>query len=383
MKIGGTPNGYDVIVVGLGSMGSSACYHLAGRGARVLGLEQFDIPHPNGSGHGFSRMIRTAYHEHPDYVPLLRSAFALWHQLETEFGQKLIYITGGLYMGSPEDGLPAATMVAARKYGVPFELLDRTALRRRFPQFHVPEHFVGMLEQNAGFVVPEKAIAAHALLALRRGAELHGREPVTSWSADDSCVKVVTGRGTYRAGQVLFCGGAWTDKLVRDLGVPLRVTRQVLGWVWPKKTDPFELGRLPVWAFDAGDGGQFYGFPMMPDNPGFKLARHFPGSTVDPDTVLRVPTDGDEETFRPALRQIPEADGHLLSLRVCLYTYSPDSHFIIDRHPQHSRVTLACGFSGHGFKFASVVGQALADLATKGGTEHPIGFLGLSRFKTA
>lgn len=376
------PRSFDVIVVGLGTMGSSACFHLAARGVRVLGLEQFDIPHSRGAGHGFSRVIRTAYHEHPDYVPLLRSAFTLWRQLETESGQRLLYITGGLYMGSL-GGLPGQAMAAATEHGVPFELLDRAALDRRFPQFRVPESFVGMLEPNAGFVIPERAIAAHAGLALRHGAELHGREAVLRWSADSSGVSVTTDRGSYRAQRVVFCGGAWSERLLVDLGVPLRVTRQALGWVWPLKPELFELGRLPVWTIEsAGGQGLHYGFPMMPDNPGFKLAHHWPGQPADPDSVSREPVAGDEETFRGVLHaMIPDADGPILSMRICLYTNSPDSHFIIDRHPSHENVVVACGFSGHGFKFAPVVGQAVADLATRGRSDHPIGFLGLARLR--
>ncbi len=223
---------------------------------------------------------------------------------------------------------------------------------------------------------------------LRRGAELHGHEPVTGWEADNSGVRVQTARGEYRARHLIFCGGAWTDKLLRDLGVKLTVTRQVLGWVWPKRPELFELGRFPIWSLDApiSDGGkeisgQYYGVPMLPDNPGFKIALHRPMSPTDPNHVCRDMLPGDEETFRPLLRNvIPDADGPLLALRVCLYTNSPDSHFILDTHPSHPNVTLACGFSGHGFKFSSVIGQAMADLALDGRTSLPIEFLRLGRF---
>lgn len=374
---------YDVIVVGLGAMGSATCYQLAQRGCRVLGLERFDIPHGHGSSTGFSRMIRMAYHEHPDYVPLLRSSFELWRALEQEAGQTLLHLTGGLYLGPAEGEVVGGALRAARHFKLPHMKLDRDEVRRQFPQFSVPENFVGLLEENAGFLSPERAIALHAWLALRHGAQLHGHEPVERWSADGEGIEVVTTKGTYRAGQVVFCGGAWTDRLVRDLGVPLRVTRQVLGWVWPKRPELFELGRLPVWTIDALDGSMHYGFPMMADNPGFKLALHRPGLTVDPDHVPRSVLPGDEETFRRVLENhIPEGNGNLLSLRTCLYTNSPDAHFIIDRHPAQPRAIMACGFSGHGFKFAPVIGEALADLVTEGETQHPIGFLGLQRFRT-
>ncbi|MDB6168021.1 MAG: N-methyl-L-tryptophan oxidase [Verrucomicrobia bacterium] len=372
---------YDVIVIGLGAMGTATCHHLARKGARVLGLEQFGIPHANGSSTGFSRMIRMSYHEHVNYVALLRSAFALWRDLERESGQKILHVTGGLYMGAPENAALRGAMRAAREFGLPHELLDAAALAKRFPQFHLPRHYRGMLEANAGFILPELSIASHAILSLRAGADLRGHEKVRSWSSAKTGVRVTTDLGTYQAAQLVLCGGAWTDALVRDLGIPLRVTRQVLAWVWPKKPALFELGRLPVWQIYRADGSAHYGFPMMPDNPGFKLAHHKPGLETTADTVPRQTLPGDEATIRPILaKMIPAADGRLLALRTCLYTNSPDGHFIVDRHPHRPRVWLACGFSGHGFKFAPVIGQALADLATSGSTSHPIDFLGLARF---
>jgi sarcosine oxidase len=265
-------------------------------------------------------------------------------------------------------------------HGLAHELIELDELRRRFPQFHVPENFVGFLDREAGFILPEKAIATFAGLALRRGAQLHGREPVLDWSADSAGVSVVTPRGTYRAATAIFCGGAWSERLVRGLGIPLRVTRQVMGWVWPKQPAMFELTRLPVWAVDHLDGTIHYGFPMLPDSPGFKLAHHAPAQSADPTTVDRQITDADERTIRPFLQRfIPDADGPLLSMRVCLYTNSPDQHFLIDHHPENRNVVFVCGFSGHGFKFAPVIGAALADLALTGKTTHPIKFLGCQR----
>lgn len=372
---------FDVIVVGLGAMGTAACFHLAARGAKVLGLEQFDIPHSQGSSHGFSRMTRLAYYEHPDYVPLLKSAYSLWHDLEAQAGHKLIFVTGGLYLGPRDGHLVGGSLQAAQAHGLAHELIGRADLAKRFPQFQIPENFVAMLERDAGFILPEKAIAAQAELALRRGAELHGREPVLDWSSDGKGISVRTARDEYRANQIIFCGGAWTDRLVKDLGIPLRVTRQVVAWVWPKKPADFELGRLPVWAIDHLDGTIHYGFPMIHDCPGFKLAHHSPAQVADPNTIRRETDDADEQTIRPMLKQfIPDADGPLLSLRVCMYTNSPDSHFLIGRHPKHERVLVACGFSGHGFKFAPVIGKSLAELAIDGKTGHPIEFLKLARF---
>lgn len=377
------PRTFDVIVVGLGAMGSAAAFHLAEAGARVLGLEQFDIPHNLGSSHGASRMIRLAYYEHPDYVPLLRRAYALWEQLEEETGEKLLHITGGLYMGPPSSEVLNGSLGAAQQHGLGHEQLSRDELAKAFPQFTVPEDYRGLLDHAGGFLLPERSIVAHCDLAMRRGAELHGREAVLEWRSTGGGVEVRTARETYSAKHLVFCGGAWSGKLVADLGVPLVVTRQAMGWFWPtREPERFDLGRFPVWAIDAPDAPFTYGFPIHADGiAGLKIAVHFPGPATDPDRDPRAPTADDESALRPLMQRfLPDADGPLLSARVCLYTNSPDHHFIIDRHPAYANVTLACGFSGHGFKFASVMGQALAELALSGRSTLPVEFLGLRRF---
>lgn len=366
---------FDAIVVGIGAMGSSACYHLARRGARVLGVEQFSIPNALGSSHGFSRMIRMAYFEHPDYVPLLRRAFELWEELQEASGEDLFFKVGGIYMGRMADPAIAGALASARTHDLPHELLSREMLAQRYPQFQVPADFVGMHEENAGLLVPEKCVAAQARLARDAGAEIHADEQVLQWG--DGWVK--TNRAKYRAKQIVFTAGPWTSKLIRGLGVRLVVTRQVLGWVWPRKPELFELGKLPVWAIGHADGSLHYGFPILPDGQGLKIAWHHPGEVTDPDHVRRQTSATDEEEFRGVLREmIPDADGRLASMRICLYTNSPDHHFVIDR--LREGVWVACGFSGHGFKFASVVGEVVADLVTTGGTKLPVGFLGMVRF---
>jgi sarcosine oxidase len=376
---------FDVIVVGVGAMGSATCHQLAKRGVRVLGLEQFGIPHSLGSSHGESRMIRLCYYEHPDYVPLLHRAYQLWDELEQAAGSRLLFKTGGVYMGDQDSEFIRGTLRAAREHRLPHEELSHEQCRSRFPQFELPTDYSGVYEPNAGFLIPERVVASFAEQALRHGAELHSFEPVVDWSSDSNGVIVRTARATYQADRLVFCGGAWSERLLGEIGVKLTVTRQVLGWVWPKEPAMFQLNTLPVWAIDHPDGTQHYGFPMMPagdfGRPGFKIAHHFHGDPTTADAINRVPQACDEEDFRWALRKfIPMADGQLLSMTVCMYTNSPDSHFIIDRHPNHDRVHLACGFSGHGFKFASVIGEAMADLAMSGRSALPIEFLGLQRF---
>lgn len=368
-------------------MGSSTCYHLARRGQRVLGLDQFPIAHDRGSSHGLSRMIRMCYYEHPDYVPLLRRAYELWGDLERESGECLLHITGGLYMGRPEDEAVAGSLRAAVEHGLPHEMLARADLARRFPQFVVPDEFVGLLEPAAGWLAPERCIAAAARLAVENGATIRTGERVLEWHADSTGVVVRTTAGEYRARSLVIAAGAWANRVVGDLGVAITPTRQVLGWFRPRMAHLFAAGVLPVWAMQATaefGGDLFYGFPSSGEGElgeGFKLARHVAGPAVDPDGFDRASRPGDERDIRPFLsRFIPEASGELLGLRICMYENSPDQHFMIDRHPTHQHVIVAAGFSGHGFKFASVVGEVLADLATRGETRHPIGFLGLSRF---
>ncbi len=380
---------HDVIVVGLGAMGSACCYHLAQRGVRVLGLEQFDIPHSLGSSGGQSRLIRLAYYEHPDYVPLLRRAYRNWDELGERLGREVLHRTGCLYLGRPDDHLVSGTLRAAADHDLHIEEVDRARLAEQFSTFAVPEDFAALFEPEGGFVLSERAIEGHVELALRAGAQVRAREGVREWKVEGDGVAVTTERGRYSADRIVFCAGAWSDRLVRDLGVELSVTRQPLGWVWPSEPDRYEIGRFPCWAIqdDAPDfEGIYYGFPLLPASRfagerGLKLAHHFVGTPCDPDNVDREPRLADEEDFRPALRRfLPGADGPTLVRRVCMYTVTPDEHFIVDRHPEHERVTVACGFSGHGFKFASAIGEALADFTVDGRSELPVGFLGLGRF---
>jgi sarcosine oxidase len=287
-------------------------------------------------------------------------------------------------MGRRDSEVIAESLGAARQHQLAHELIEHADLAHRYPQFELPSDHVGLFEPRAGFLVPERVIATYVEDALASGAEIHGHEVVQGYTTSGAGVRVKTNRAEYSADKVIFCGGAWSGKLVRDLGVELVVTRQVLGWVWPKQPALFELGTLPVWAIDRPGGSIWYGFPMTAESPGFKLALHATGNPTDPDQVNREVNLADEETFRSCLRRhIPRADGPVLSMRTCLYTNSPDSHFIIDIHPRDPRVIVACGFSGHGFKFTSVVGEVLADYATRGKTDLPAKFLGLSRFAPA
>jgi len=381
---------FDVIVIGVGAMGAATCFHLAKRGVKVLGLEQFDIVHARGSSHGYSRMIRKAYFEHPNYVPLLHRAYALWEALEEESGRKLLHKVGGIFMGPRERTLVGGALAAAELHGLPHELLAAEELRKRWPQFVVPDDWHGFYEPDSGFLLPERAIGTYADMAMRRGSEIHGQEAACEWRADRGPAGVhyvvTTDAGTYAAGRLVFCGGPWSGKLLADLqefgGITLKVTRQVMAWAWPKVPQDFELGRIPVWGIDSMDGGLYYGFPMHGEMPGVKFAHHLPtGAAVDPDAVSREVTAAERAGVKGILgRFLPGADGELLAIKTCLYTNSPDGHFIIDAHPAHTGVLVACGFSGHGFKFASVIGEMLADACVTGRMNGEAAFLGLARF---
>jgi sarcosine oxidase len=373
---------FDVIVIGVGAMGAAACWQLARRGVRVLGLEQFSLVHALGSSHGHTRMIRLAYYEHPDYVPLLRRAYELWDELEAESGEKILYRTGGVYMGPPTGHVVSGALQAARQHNLAHATLTRADLADQYPHFALPDNFTAIHEPQAGFVLCEKSIAHFTRLALQSGATLHAHEPVLH--IDLRSNTITTSLDTYQAAKILFCGGPWSARLLADLHLNLVITRQTLGWLWPQDPRTFELGRFPVWGIEQPDGSLAYGFPMLTDFPGLKLARHAPGTPADPNTVDRTPTESDRaEILDIASRYLPSVAGPILSLRTCLYTNSPDGHFIIDRHPAAGRAFIACGCSGHGFKFAPVIGQILADLATTGQTPLPIGFLGLGRFATS
>jgi sarcosine oxidase len=370
-----------VIVVGVGAMGAAACDQLARRGVRVLGLEQFGLVHALGSSHGHTRMIRLAYYEHPDYVPLLRRAYALWDELEARTGERVLFRTGGIYMGPPDGEVVSGALSAARRHGLAHEALTHGELAERHPLFTLPEQFTGVWEPEAGFLLCEKAVGLFARLAMEGGATIHGHERVRDVDLRPDGVTVTTDAATYSAERVVFCGGAWSGRLLAGLGVPLVVTRQALGWLWPRTPDTFALGRFSVWGIEQPDGSLAYGFPMMSDVPGLKMARHGRGTVAEAETVSRDPTEQDRaEVLQIAQTYLPAGAGPTLATRICLYTNSPDGHFIVDRDPASERAYVACGFSGHGFKFASVIGEVLADLATAGATPLPVGFLGLNRF---
>lgn len=378
---------FDVIVIGVGSMGSAACAFLAQRGHKVLGLEQFTIPHDQGSHAGQSRIIRKAYFEHPDYVPLLRRAYDSWAQLLQQTGADIYHRTGIVYFGRPDHDTMKGIKTSSALYNIPVEKLPPGESQKRFPLFHIPADFETLFEPDAGFVTPERAVLLYTELALKNGAVIRTSEKVNTWKQEADQVTVHTDKGVYTGSKLVITAGSWASKVIPTLGTGLKVTRQLLAWVNPEAWDVFLPGNFPCWFIEDPERGMYYGFPLLPaatfgGPTGLKLAHHKPGETVDPDHVDRsLPADAEENIRYILSKYLPAANGAILSIRSCLYTYTSDEHFIIDHLPGSSkRVTIACGFSGHGFKFVSVVGEILADLAIKGKTDLPVEFLQLKRF---
>lgn len=373
-------NRFDTIVVGVGAMGSAACYHLARRGQRVLGLERFDIPHAMGSSHGVNRIIRLAYYEHPSYVPLLRRSYALWRELEQGFGEQLLFITGSIDASEGDSWLFEQSRLSCELHQLPYEMLTNTELRERYPAFHLPDGHLALLQPEGGFVASERAIVAHVEGALEFGAEVHGREAVVGWELTPDGVAVETTRGRYEAAKLVLSAGAWMGELSPDLAPLLNPERQVLAWFQPTTPALFKPALFPVFNLAHGED-RLYGFPIY-GNPGFKFGRyHHRHQLVSPETMDREPDAEDEALLRQlAGRYFPEGVGPTLALRTCIFTNSLDEHFIIDTLPGEQRVVVASPCSGHGFKFASVIGEIVADLAMAGSTEHDISLFELGRF---
>jgi sarcosine oxidase len=357
---------FDVVVVGLGAMGSAGLYHLARRGLRVLGLEAFGAGHRLGSSHGESRIIRLAYFEHPDYVPLLRRAYELWDDLEREASVSLLTLSGGLMIGKPNSNVVAGALASARQHGLEHMLLDSVEVHKQYPALRLADDEVALWEPRAGYLRPERCIEAHVRLAVANRAEVRYEEPVRSWVASESTVEVQTSVGTYTAERVVFACGARMSSVLGNAIPNIRAERIPLFWLQPSRPELFERGRMPIYLWEIEPGAHMYGFPHV-EWPGVKVARHHSGDYCDPDQVDRSVNAEDERRLRAAISErVPSLNGPVVSSVICLYENSADEHFLIDRVEGHPNLLYAGGFSGHGFKFSSVVGEILADLATRG-----------------
>ena len=371
---------YDAIVVGLGGMGSAALYHLAARGQRVLGLEQFNSPHDLGSSHGETRIIRLAYYEDAAYVPLLKRAFELWRELEEGAGERLFWVTGSLDAGPEESRIFTGSLQSCLDHDLEHEVLTSEEVARRFPAYRLPVGTMALYQSDGGFLLPERCISAHLQAARREGAEVRQEEPVVDWESTSAGVAVLTASGRYEAAQLIFTAGAWTGHLVTELATLAVPERQVLVWLQCAQPELFAPAHFPVFNLAVPEG-RFYGLPEF-GVPGFKFGKyHHLEEQVDPDAIDRSVNAADELLLREfAAAYFPAGSGPTLASKVCMFTNSPDEHFLIGRHRRHSRVVVAAGFSGHGYKFCSVVGEIVADLVTDGQTEHDISLFRLDRF---
>lgn len=370
---------YDVIILGVGGMGSAACYHFAKRGLSVLGLEQFEIGHDRGSSHGRTRVIRKAYFEDPRYVPLLHECYTLWHELESASGETLMRTTGCLNLGPADHECIRGVQASVEQHRLPHEFLSGDEIRRRWPVFRPNAGDVGVHEAEGGMLFPEKCIAAHFRLAEARGCRILQRTRVMAWSATPDRVIVQTAAGRFECGHLVITAGAWLPIVAARMGLPLTIERQVQAWFAPTDPDAFAVGRMPVFIHFLDDRS-YYGLPHTGDGV-VKIARHHGGATTTAEDVDRTVSTTDEADIRSYLTlHLPKADGKPVDARICLYSNTPDDHFIIDRHPAHDNVLIAGGFSGHGFKFSSLVGRMLSDLVVNGRTTSPIELFSIARF---
>ena len=374
-------NNYDCIVLGVGAMGSSTVYDLAAkRGQKVLGLEKFNIPHAEGSSHGVNRVIRLAYYEDPSYVPLMRRAYELWEEIEEVAGEKLLYRIGSIDAAPAGHEVFEGSLESCLVHDIPHEVLNHDQVNQRFPGYRMPRGHMALLQQDGGFLLAERSIVAYVNASLAAGAEIHARESVLSWEPTGDGVLVRTDRAEYTAEKLVITAGAWTAGMVPSLAELTVPERQVLAWLQPEDPMLFTPENFPV--FNAYfDEGRYYGFPVF-GIPGFKIGKyHHLEEVTDPDHMGKGVTREDEEILRSATaKYFPKANGNVMTMATCMFTNSPDEHFIIGVLPNHPQVSVAAGFSGHGFKFASVVGEIMGDLATRGETRHDIELLRLDRF---
>lgn len=373
------PSSCNILIIGAGTMGAAAALACTRAGLSVLALDRFNPPHTQGEHHGEVRMFRMSYYEHPSYVPMLRAALDGWRELERETGESILNLTGALYLGAADSELITGSLRAAREHSLPHESLIATDIRARFPLFQVPDHWLGLFERDAGYVHCERAVRAMLAAASRTGRfDLRTNEIVESWAADSKGVTVRTRNAEFHAAAAIITAGPWSGQILRGLNIPLTVTRQVQAWA--HLDNPAAFRDLPCWAIDLAGRGLLYGFPALSGAREAKLARHGRGEPADPDSLDRSARANDVHDFLPfASQYTPALSSGPFRTSICLYTNSPDGHFVIDRHPQSSNVVFAAGFSGHGFKFAPAIGTMLHALATKPGEPHGAPFLSLSR----
>ena len=372
---------YDVLIIGTGAVGSAAMYYLAERGVNVVGLDRFPVAHDKGSSHGQTRIIRLAYFEHPNYVPLLNRSYELWKDLEEKSGNQLYSETGIIQIGPADGEIVAGVRESAQQHGLEIENLTASDVTSRYPGFLVPEGMEAVFEKRAGFLKVEQSIKTYIDLALNYGAELYAGVSVDNWKrSSDNRIEVITNRGVFSADNLIVTAGAWAKDLLRPLNLNLTVVRKPLFWFESDRTYDIEAG-CPAFFYETPQGA-FYGFPSI-DELGLKVAEHTSGDPVlDPLKVDRSlhKTDKAKVDGFIASHLSKMHNPRMTDHKICMYTRSEDEHFIVDSIPGSPHVNFVAGLSGHGFKMASVLGEIMADLAINKSTNHPIEFLSAKRF---
>ena len=372
---------FDVIVLGLGANGSSAIYHLSKTSAKVCGIDQFTPPHTHGSSHGQSRIIRQAYYESPFYVPLLKEAYTIWHEVEKLSGKKLFLKTGGLMLGAENSAVVKGSKLSADMHGIAYEYLDNNSIEKRFPAFRPAADIVGVLEKEAGILFPEECIQTFLQQAQKNGASLCYDERVVRIIPSGNTVEIITDKSRYTTSELIVSAGAWLNELMPDLHLPLSINRQVLFWM--KNSDEklqqyFAPAAMPVYIWEYEPGKMFYGFPDLGD--GIKIARHHEGLPVIPAELTTEVSEDEIKDIELITRQYLNIDAAFNYSATCMYTNTPDENFIIDHHPQHRNIIIASPCSGHGFKFSSITGKILSSMATNNSFENDISMFKISRF---
>lgn len=374
---------FEAIVLGTGGVGASALYHLARRGVSAVGIDRFEPGHSRGSSHGVTRIIRQAYFEHPDYVPLARRAFSAWERLQERVGRPLLVRTGLLQVGPPQGEVLSGLRRSAAEHALTIEELEGGEIERRWPGFRVPSDLAGIFEAEAGYLLVEECVQAQLRAAQQMGAQLRTGEAIEQWDPTGTTgtdgFMVRTDREVYLAQRLIICPGTWASSLLADLRLPLQVLRKPQYWYGADAPAYRREQGCPAFLWELPEG-VFYGFPRI-DDRGVKVARHTGGQVVDdPLTVDRNLDPVEQAEIERFLgERLPEVGRRLTHHAVCMYTMTPDQHFIVDRHPEFEGVAFAAGLSGHGFKFTPVLGEALADLCLTGQTRLPVEFLNCRR----
>ena len=372
-------NIYDVIIIGLGAMGSAASYYLSKNGVKVLGLDTYEPPHKLGSSHGHTRVIREAYHEGTSYVPIVKRAYELWNELDHEIEDKLILEYGGMYLGDDGKYLSDAKK-SAKKYDIPIKEFSSKEIKEKYNILNPPNNFKGLLENRSGAVFPEKAISNFLSKSINNGSSHNYNEKVIGWGKQSKFYKVETDKNNYFAEKLIFSSGAWIKNLVPSLKLPVKIERQVLFWFDPiKDKDRFHYSNMPNTGWDLDNGMEFYTQPNI-ENKGFKVAMHHNGKFISENDLNRESNADDLSIVKNFLEEyIPLANGKLIDSRVCVYTNTPDFDFIIDFYPNDENIIICSPCSGHGFKFTPAIGEICSELVINNAANYDLSEFSIKR----